>query len=682
MTWRWVWGILLAVIIGVSGLAVGVLSWIDPNDFKPQILSTVRALTGRELTIHGELELELFPHLAVSVHSLELGNGLGFDGPFLTLREAHLQARFLPLLQSRLEVVALNVEGLSLFLSRDHEGRGNWLDLATPQPSEGTPENGSVLKRDKRVPILASLIVDGLKVADARVVWDDRFKNRHYDVRGINLDVSDFTFGEPFDVDTNAAMTIGPFGANLKFRTRAILDFDRLVLEDLSLAARIGGDGLPRSSETIALTIQYASTDGHIDNGRMQGLGLDVRFAMRAATSEAPAAGSWNVATFSPKEVATRLGLILPVFMDSTALARTALSCDWSSDGDTVDVSNLSLIMDNSTMQGSMHVSGLEKPFVSLEMNVDVLDLNRYRIRPTVGHGKGGEKEASEAIVLPLRELRYLNTNATINVGILAVAKVRCTDALIRGHAKGGLLVLDTIGASMYGGRLQASATLDVRSDTPVYSWSHAVSKLQIGPLLADLHGQAFVSGTSQSVAKLDSRGETITALKHNLSGVFDFQVTDGALHGVNIEQRIRDGIRNLKGQPPGPSGPERTFFSLLSGSGVIAGGMETSQNLLLLAPRFRINGGGQADLLRENMDFRLVLTLEGSEGKLDEGVLGLTSIPVRVSGPIREPTVAPDMDAVLRGLGLSGGKVVGDALKGVGSGLNKGVKGIKRLFQ
>jgi AsmA protein len=109
---------------------------------------------------------------------------------------------------------------------------------------------------------------------------------------------------------------------------------------------------------------------------------------------------------------------------------------------------------------------------------------------------------------------------------------------------------------------------------------------------------------------------------------------------------------------------------------------METSQNLLLLAPRFRINGGGQADLLRENMDFRLVLTLEGSEGKLDEGVLGLTSIPVRVSGPIREPTVAPDMDAVLRGLGLSGGKVVGDALKGVGSGLNKGVKGIKRLFQ
>ncbi len=110
--------------------------------------------------------------------------------------------------------------------------------------------------------------------------------------------------------------------------------------------------------------------------------------------------------------------------------------------------------------------------------------------------------------------------------------------------------------------------------------------------------------------------------------------------------------------------------------------GVETTRDLLLLAPRFKVTGGGQSDLVREDMDFRLLVTLEGSEGKFDEGVLGLSSFPVRVSGPIRSPTVAPDMDSVLRSLGLQGGKAVEETLKGIGSGLNKGVEGLKRLFQ
>jgi AsmA protein len=39
-------------------------------------------------------------------------------------------------------------------------------------------------------------------------------------------------------------------------------------------------------------------------------------------------------------------------------------------------------------------------------------------------------------------------------------------------------------------------------------------------------------------------------------------------------------------------------------------------------------------------------------------------------------------MEAVLRGLGLQGGKALEETIKGVGSGLNKGVEGLKRLFQ
>lgn len=109
---------------------------------------------------------------------------------------------------------------------------------------------------------------------------------------------------------------------------------------------------------------------------------------------------------------------------------------------------------------------------------------------------------------------------------------------------------------------------------------------------------------------------------------------------------------------------------------------METTPDLLLVAPRFRVTGNGQTDLVREVLDFRLLIELAGSEGKFDEGSLGLNSVPVRISGPVRQPTISPDMEAVLRDLGLRGGQAVQEVIKDVGSGLNKGVEGLKNLFK
>jgi AsmA protein len=153
-------------------------------------------------------------------------------------------------------------------------------------------------------------------------------------------------------------------------------------------------------------------------------------------------------------------------------------------------------------------------------------------------------------------------------------------------------------------------------------------------------------------------------------------------LHGVNITQLLRDGIRKVKGQAPGPEESPRTVFSVLSASGNIVRGVETTPDLLLLAPRFRITGSGQTDLVREVLDFSLLIELEGTQGQFEEATLGLRGVPVRVSGPVREPTFSPDMTAVLQGLGLRGGQAVQDVLRGVGSGVNKGVEGLKNLFK
>ena len=677
---RWIVRIASGLVLTVIVATAVLLFTVDPNSFKPEIVTAVRDTTGRELVISGDLGLEFFPNLHLSTGQLELGNSQGFVGPFLTLREANLKVRLLPLIFSRLEVVAIDIKGLSLFLSRDAKGRENWTDLAGPAADDSADKNAPILERDRRVPVLAGLIVDGLEVSDARIVWNDEQGGERFEVAGISLDVSDFAFGKPFAVDTRARATRGNVSGELDFSTDAVLEFDRLTLENLDMKAVLSGPALPKSPETVSLSADYLSTDGRIDNGSMRGLGLDVRFST-STTADANLGGVIEAGEFNPKDALARLGLPFPRFKDSSTMERVAFTCSWTASGERLDVSNALLGVDDSSLKGRISVLGRKNPFVSLDLHLDALDLDRYRILPEAGEAKASDA-SGKTLELPVTMMRNLNFNATLAVDSLSVGNLGMADTRLRVTAADGLLGIRDITSSLYNGRLNGSGSLDVRRKIPAISWNHAISGLELGPLQRDLHGRESLVGVLQSNAAVTSSGVTEMDLRRNLNGKVEFKVTDGAIIGTNVSQLVRDGIRKLKGQSPGPAEAPRTVFSLLSGSGTIVSGVETTPDLLLLAPRFRITGTGQTDLVRELLDFRLLVELQGSEGRLDDGTLGISSVPVRASGPIREPTISPDMNAILRSLGLSGGEAVQDVLKGVGSGLNKGVEGLKNIFK
>lgn len=669
---RW---ILRATAAGAAVLilvGVALLAWLDPNDFKPDIMAAVRDNTGRELRIAGDLKLEFFPYLAVTTGPLELGNAPGFEGPFLTVEAAHLKARLLPLLFSRLEVVAMDLDTLILRLSRDEHGRGNWMDLAAP--AEPTYAVGSLasLRRDKRVPLVASLIVDGLRVSEASLVWRDRLDGRALDVGGIGIDVSDFAFGKPFSVQSRASALVEGIAAELRFKTLATLDLDRLAVEDLHLTAQLSSPRLPRGPETLSATVDFFSTDGRLENARVQGLGVDARAWLHPAAN-ATVAGRLILEDCAPKDVGARLGLDLPELADSSSLARLALTCDWAAARNRLDVSGLQLRVDNSTLDGRISVVGRDKPVFDFDLHVDRLDADRYR--PVSGDPKSFWPDV-------VRALRGLRANGTMAVDSATVAKLRVSDARFYVRAANGQTHLDRIEAALYGGRLEASAGLDWGQDTPQLWWSHTVDGLRVGPFLRDVHGRELLSGTASSSARLRARGVNAADVLQSLRGSLDFKVVDGVVHGINVAEMVRSELRKLKGQDLGPDEPDVTQFSVISGSGDVAGGVETTRDFLFLAPRFKVTGGGRTFLRTQEVDFDAVLTLAGSAGAFEEGAFGLKTVPVHVSGTVRDPKVSLDFAGLLRGMGAKGGRAVKDALEGIGSGVNRGVQGLKNIFE
>lgn len=662
-----------ALTCGGVVLALQVL--VDPNTIKEQIITSVRENSGRELVVAGDVHLEFFPYLGVAVDALELGNTPGFEGPYVTLQKAQLKVRLLPLLLSRLDVVAVDINGLVLHLTRDAQGRGNWVDLAAESASGEAEKGVAKLTKDRRVPLLASLIVDGLHVSDASVIWRDAQSGEKVDVGGIELNVSDFAFGEAFDVDTHAVVVTRGVTADVNFATKAVLEFDRLTVEDLVMTGRLFGGSLSKSPETISVTADYFSTDGRLDNARMDGLGLSVHAGLHNA-GNGTTSGRLDIAPFSPKNVFDRIGLSMPAYIDAKTMDRLALACEWTGSGEKLDISKFDLTVDDSSLQGEASVVGVADPSFTFNLRADTLNLDRYFPRT------GGNSSGIDASTLPLQVLRKLDMNGTLTVDSLILFKASLFDVRAAALAENGMLRLERIEAKTYGGRFDASASMDVRAELPKFSWSHSLSGLQLGPFLRDLHGQESISGTAESVVMVQAQGLSGRALKQSLNGNLNFKVVDGAVHGINIAEKMRDEIRKLKGQTAGPDEPDRTDFSVLSGSGTIDAGVETTKDLLLLAPRFKVTGGGRTDLVRENLDFNLLITLEGTQGKFENGMFALSRVPVRVSGPLRQPVVSADTAAILKGLGLSGGQTVQDIFEGVGSGLNKGVEGLKRLFE
>ena len=102
---KWLLGFVVAIIVVVIAAIVIIPMVVDPNDFKGEIVDTVRSATGRELSIGEEMELSVFPTLALRLGDVSLSNAAGFKPAHMAaIKELDLKVGLLPLLSGNLSV--------------------------------------------------------------------------------------------------------------------------------------------------------------------------------------------------------------------------------------------------------------------------------------------------------------------------------------------------------------------------------------------------------------------------------------------------------------------------------------------------------------------------------------------------------------------------------------------------
>lgn len=339
-----------AVVLVVLTL-VGILLFVDPNDYKDDITSAVHSATGRELSIDGDLSLSVFPWLGVSLGHTALGNAPGFgSAPMASVDAVDIKIKLLPLLERQVEMKTVLLHGLHLNLARKADGRSNWDDLAGPPAAEATetPNEKAPPAAEAGPPALAALAIGGVELRDARIVWDDQQSGQHITIDNLQLQTGTLTPGKPVDIDLSLDLaTREPALRNhIAFSTRLTIDeaLQQLSLDNLQLAVDSQGEILPVSPLKLRLGAEVAADLGAqqatISDLRIDVLGTALRGEVRLEQWQNGDARI-RIDIRDPQALAG----LLPPDLSSQLLSESSLTTEaaWNLDRQTATIRNLQI---------------------------------------------------------------------------------------------------------------------------------------------------------------------------------------------------------------------------------------------------------------------------------------------------------------------------------------------------
>ena len=174
--------LLLLLLLLLAAVLAG--ARVDPNDYKADIISQVRARHQRTLAIPGTIRLVFYPRIGADLGRVTLSEH-GSAAQFAAIDSARVTVALIPLLLHQQVVIdRIDVEGVRARVVRLEDGSMNTGDLTSGRDAAAASAAGGGGARSSPV----RLAIDSIRVGNARVLFDDRRSGRTLDVSSLNID--------------------------------------------------------------------------------------------------------------------------------------------------------------------------------------------------------------------------------------------------------------------------------------------------------------------------------------------------------------------------------------------------------------------------------------------------------------------------------------------------------------
>jgi AsmA protein len=613
---------MLAIVALLVIAVVAVALLFDPNDYRDEIAAEVQRTTGRELVIEGDLELSLFPWLAINVGKTTLGNAPGFGNePFASFGQARLSVKILPMLLRReVAVGTASLDAFQLNLAVAQNGRSNWQDLIDISEAAAKAETADTGEGAAGTLDIASIVITA-----AAISYSDAQIGETYRLSDFNLATGRIARGEPIQLQSSFNFELQPADLAGDFSIEAIMTLDA-------------------DAGTVAFSDVGITT-----------LGIDMSADVAAFSyvDEASPVASFEVDAFSLKSLMARLDIEPPVTADPDALGKIIVDGTATVGTTAITLSGLNLVVDDTTFTGQVSLARDAVGTISIDLAGDSIDLDRY-MEPAVDSAAG----SAEAIPveIPTDLIKPLNVRGKLTVDEAWLSGMQFKNVELGLRAADGDLRLHPISADFFDGKYEGDVRINAAGATPVLSVNENIRNVNLGALAVAMFDQENITGSINGSFRLAGQGDDLAAIQRSLNGSMSMELIDGTWEGTDIWYELRRARALYKQQPaPEPELPPRTRFSNVKATGPVTNGVFQNDDLFAELPFMQLTGKGSVDFAAATINYRMTARIlekpEFVTGATEEELREFTEavIPLKISGSLLDPSITPDIEKVLK---------------------------------
>lgn len=328
----------------------------------------------------------------------------------------------------------------------------------------------------------------------------------------------------------------------------------------------------------------------------------------------------------------------------------------WRADTQQFALTQLQLTANDSALSGE--ASGTLPQQLALrlhatQLNFDNLMSGAPQLRAS------GEQHATVARAPVIASPRVQNNlDSPLNDISLAVA-LKADSAVWRGltlqnfqldaENQQGLMTLHTLSGKLGEGTFSVPGQVDIRQPETRVALQPVLTNVAIQPLLAAFEMPQTLQGNVSLSGDLSGEGLTLEAAKRQWRGTAQLQASDVRLAQINLQEMVRRAVERASNRVSSDESSDQGIRQL-GGNLALNDGVLHIADLNGESDHLRLQGAGELNMLKQQLDVTFGLTLSGWKGD-DRLVSALSqqAIPLRMYGDWRNVQYSLPVDQVLR---------------------------------
>ena len=631
--------LVVLVLIVVAALAALIFT-TDINQYKDKIVEAVRANTGRDFQINGELRLAPSLVPTVAVEGVSLGNAPWAGAtPMLSVARFEARIALLPLLKKNIEVKRLLLVEPRIQLETDQNGRGNWLLETGPETT------GQTTTAPADPMALPALAINEIRVERANIRYVDGQSGQTTELFIEALTVNSAGFSDEIAVTAEATVNQVP----------------------LSLRGTLGSLDALLGNRDYPLRL-----DASLPGAK---LALDGRLAKPLTASGLTMRVSLEIDRLS--DLNPLAGAALP---EAGPIAFNGAISDTQS-GYAVKPFTARIMDNELTGEAEIDLSGA-RPALIADLAARQLDLSpfqgqgRAKAEATDSTGAPAPEAVSVEKVfpsdpLPLAGLKAADVTLQFKAGALITRTLTLNDLDLGLKLDNGKLRIAPFSAKLAGGSLMANIGLDASGGNSAI-WDHNIELRQIEPgQLPGIRDKQLLSGAKTDIeSKGKGAGASVSAIMAGLNGNLLIKTGQGRITAQALESDAANALLNtLTLFNPAAGRQDASALECAVINFAIKDGIAVADNGIGIATgKINVLGAGNINLKTEALDLGITPRAKAGAGLSAGQLAGL----VRLGGTLAAPRARTDTEAALTA-GIKAGSAVA---AGGWSALAKGLLG------